>query len=923
LKVGKSKNWTIDTKGYNKDLESLDKIEVNQAGYGIVKYGTDDEDTIIQLTDDVCTLFMNDDADSDYKCGEFTNTSPNVKPRRGKTIQLMIAFNTPIAITSFPKVPFDPFIFSKGNFEKQIHMSNTNGIDSGGSQDYFYKDSATPEEKKLFKDDCSNTQNCVLQGGTPTDNSNRWYVNNQGLPYVMEVTGDVTWASEQQRIDAVWPRVAGWFSNPYDDNGTPLSLHEFMEDEKSKGKFRADKAFTGGMGNSVQKPFHHDGGKGTFRPARDFRELAYYQGRKCIGQNTPTVTCRQYNHAHPNNEQQCGTECPSPLFFDNSAPMTTRYFVKDYSSSNPNWIENGACLHVKPGNEGYSNKEQDHWHAGSGHDEKSECLSHANDHFWCEYSCSDSKPLCGTSCCASGQTCNNGACVNSTSCTGSEIACGNNCCTSGQTCTSGVCVNPTSCTGSETVCGNNCCTSGQTCTSGACVDPATVNCPTDLATNYSIKGGAFQESHYSLGSCFHIASSSDKHWHNEQDKTKCENHKKDHYWCIPVKPACSPTTETCNNKDDDCDGSVDENVVRVCGKDTGECKKGNQTCSTGNWGTCVGEVKPATESCNNKDDDCDGDIDEDFTKKGQSCSAGQGECKCTGIFVCKSNNSDTECSVTAGSSTTETCDGKDNDCDGSVDENVVRVCGNDTGECKKGSQTCSTGNWGTCVGEVNPATESCNNKDDDCDGSVDEGFNLQTDSQNCGSCGNVCTSGQTCTSGTCLNTAQITVENVQGNCNSWTNKTTFTSKMNTFGFPSALITHLKDTDTKVICCNGEDACKDKTVDKCDAGKNCVIYCNGKASCKGNAKIKGKNVTSQDKKLVIICSGEDSCQDAELTLNNKSKDNDAYIRCNGKASCKGSLKLKNYDKNKCYRKVTGTDAGDDGHLKNTSKCKKSF
>jgi hypothetical protein len=48
-----------------------------------------------------------------------------------------------------------------------------------------------------------------------------------------------------------------------------------------------------------------------------------------------------------------------------------------------------------------------------------------------------------------------------------------------------------------------------------------------------------------------------------------------------------------------------------------------------------------------------------------------------------------------------------------------------------------------------PATEVCNQRDDDCDGMSDEGFDLQGDERNCGSCGNVCSSGRMCCAGNC------------------------------------------------------------------------------------------------------------------------------------------------------------------------------
>ncbi len=45
--------------------------------------------------------------------------------------------------------------------------------------------------------------------------------------------------------------------------------------------------------------------------------------------------------------------------------------------------------------------------------------------------------------------------------------------------------------------------------------------------------------------------------------------------------------------------------------------------------------------------------------------------------------------------------------------------------------------------------ELCNGMDDDCDSMVDEGFDLMTDDNNCGSCGNRCNNDLTCISGSC------------------------------------------------------------------------------------------------------------------------------------------------------------------------------
>jgi alpha-tubulin suppressor-like RCC1 family protein len=77
-----------------------------------------------------------------------------------------------------------------------------------------------------------------------------------------------------------------------------------------------------------------------------------------------------------------------------------------------------------------------------------------------------------------------------------------------------------------------------------------------------------------------------------------------------------------------------------------------------------------TELCNGKDDNCNGQTDEGFNV-GQSCSVGVGECARTGQYVCKADGSGIECNATPGTPTTEICDGKDNDCDGQIDEDNV------------------------------------------------------------------------------------------------------------------------------------------------------------------------------------------------------------------------------------------------------------
>jgi len=73
-------------------------------------------------------------------------------------------------------------------------------------------------------------------------------------------------------------------------------------------------------------------------------------------------------------------------------------------------------------------------------------------------------------------------------------------------------------------------------------------------------------------------------------------------------------TEVCNNKDDDCDGDVDERVRPQCG--LGWCSRYSPTCDAKDCSPGT----PAKEVCNSFDDDCDGENDNDACPAGMICS---------------------------------------------------------------------------------------------------------------------------------------------------------------------------------------------------------------------------------------------------------------------------------------------------------------
>lgn len=135
---------------------------------------------------------------------------------------------------------------------------------------------------------------------------------------------------------------------------------------------------------------------------------------------------------------------------------------------------------------------------------------------------------------------------------------------------------------------------------------------------------------------------------------------------------CMPTgEETCNDKDDDCDFKVDEGVVprsNSC-KQTGVCAGTSPVCSNGELVCRYNEPFEMTESlCDGKDNDCDGKVDESFPMLGTACDVGSGECKRSGKYICNTGGKALRCDATPGVPADETCNGKDDDCDGMADE---------------------------------------------------------------------------------------------------------------------------------------------------------------------------------------------------------------------------------------------------------------
>jgi hypothetical protein len=176
---------------------------------------------------------------------------------------------------------------------------------------------------------------------------------------------------------------------------------------------------------------------------------------------------------------------------------------------------------------------------------------------------------------------------------------------------------------------------------------------------------------------------------------------------LPARDLCEPETDgNCNGvPGEGCACDPLSGQTRPCYSKSGTagvgvCKLGHQDC-TGNgvWTACIGDQGPQPVQCPSlpgQDNDCDGKPDD--------CECIEGQTK-----PCYTGN---PADLTQPNAT-----------------------------CAQGVQTCAGGKWGACAGEVKPAAvELCDGKDNDCNGQVDEGATCAL--------GRVCVNGA-CTFATC------------------------------------------------------------------------------------------------------------------------------------------------------------------------------
>ncbi|MSQ83335.1 MAG: hypothetical protein EXR77_10690 [Myxococcales bacterium] len=223
--------------------------------------------------------------------------------------------------------------------------------------------------------------------------------------------------------------------------------------------------------------------------------------------------------------------------------------------------------------------------------------------------------------------------------------------------------------------------------------------------------------------------------------------------CSPVtfKATCSSNPdaflifngqELCDGLDNDCNGKIDDNLsyndVALGGNcpPVGECGAGKVQCGSTKQVVCSsqkggGNDQSKLEGCDGKDNDCDGKTDEDLTVVDSTCKKAGVCANDKLIAVCANNKWSCDYSQVPGYSETELCDGLDNNCDGKIDEgfDIAAPCdGPDSDSCKTGSWTCKPdGKDHQCTNEEElDKPEVCDGKDNNCDGKTDEGFTYGT-----------------------------------------------------------------------------------------------------------------------------------------------------------------------------------------------------
>ncbi len=179
--------------------------------------------------------------------------------------------------------------------------------------------------------------------------------------------------------------------------------------------------------------------------------------------------------------------------------------------------------------------------------------------------------------------------------------------------------------------------------------------------------------------------------------------------------------------DDDCEGGAC--VTFPEGKGSFCASKCAASADCGAGYTC-GDLPDVGKRCLPTSGSCECSAFAGHVAKTTTCNVVNSVGSCPGTRSCGDAGL-TACTGTA--AVAELCNGKDDDCDGSTDEGIAATActaQNANGVCK-GEETCTDGKIGCSAKQ--PEAETCNGVDDNCDGATDEG-SVDTDADKSADC---------------------------------------------------------------------------------------------------------------------------------------------------------------------------------------------
>jgi len=190
-----------------------------------------------------------------------------------------------------------------------------------------------------------------------------------------------------------------------------------------------------------------------------------------------------------------------------------------------------------------------------------------------------------------------------------------------------------------------------------------------------------------------------------------------------------PSPDICDGLDNDCDpgtadGSDETTLGDACdGSDADLCEDDFLICEGGSLVCTANDNNDDNaEICDGLDNDCDpSTVDgSDEATLGDACDGSDSDLCEDDELLCV----DGALACTDGDDDLDICDGQDNDCDpasadGDEDPGLGAACdGADADLCEDDSIVCEAGNLLCTLGDVNE--ELCDGLDNDCDGTVDE-----------------------------------------------------------------------------------------------------------------------------------------------------------------------------------------------------------